>query len=525
MRLLAALSLSLLALAGLAEPAARRAPPPTPTAPRGGPELQFRTERTVVFKDGYGLMVKRGRAVADARGRVFTEQVPEGAILGAFWASAITKGVEVQAMRAEELPVEVTRRDEAPCASLPKLLSAHAGRRVTLVLEDGSRVTGKLRASLEGAGLVVIDTGKGRSRALRASAIKELEGALNPRCASEVTSTETRRRLTLELGERAAGRRVDLRLFYFAPGIRWIPTYRVDLHDARADVSLTGEVLNELEDLDGPVDLVVGVPHFRFKNAPSPLSLEKVLRNALSTAAPQLMGNEMSNAMFSSRAREVFRPAPASQAADPELRTAEQHELFVYKVPRLALPKGARAQVPLLTHRAGVKHVYTVDVRAPDHANRPDLTRNAVWHKLELTNPGGSPWTTGPALILKDGLPLGQDLLTYTPAKASTLLPVTVAVGVRAELDDEELRRERNAETLNGRAYTRVHRRASLKITSHRPDVVEVRATVRARGRSASKLGHYETGDGVNPGLVVEKTLRLKAGGRDQVRFDYTTLQ
>ena len=57
---------------------------------------------------------------------------------------------------------------------------------------------------------------------------------------------------------------------YFRPGIRWIPTYRIDLRQKdgknMAQVSLQAEILNEAEDLhDVPLDIVVGVPNFRFK--------------------------------------------------------------------------------------------------------------------------------------------------------------------------------------------------------------------------------------------------------------------
>ncbi len=75
-------------------------------------------------------------------------------------------------------------------------------------------------------------------------------------------------------------------IMYFRPGIRWIPTYRVSLNDQKdkkpATVSLQAELLNESEDLtDVPVDIVVGVPNFRFRGTPSPLVLEATLRKSV----------------------------------------------------------------------------------------------------------------------------------------------------------------------------------------------------------------------------------------------------
>ena len=59
------------------------------------------------------------------------------------------------------------------------------------------------------------------------------------------------KRLNFDFGKDSAGKEVALKLFYFTGGLRWIPTYRVsgELKD-KADLSLQGEVLNELEDVE-----------------------------------------------------------------------------------------------------------------------------------------------------------------------------------------------------------------------------------------------------------------------------------
>src|SRR6185436_4415002 len=113
--------------------------------------------------------------------------------------------------------------------------------------------------------------------------------------------TNRHKRLTFELGAPTGARKdsaerpspgspVKLTIVYFTPGVRWIPTYRVGGElKTDAAINLQAELLNELEDIDGAaLDLVVGVPSFRFKGVISPMSLERELRNALITAAPQL---------------------------------------------------------------------------------------------------------------------------------------------------------------------------------------------------------------------------------------------
>ena len=46
-------------------------------------EFNLSTERVVVFKDGYCMVIKKGMAKTDGEGRAFSEEVPEAAVLEA----------------------------------------------------------------------------------------------------------------------------------------------------------------------------------------------------------------------------------------------------------------------------------------------------------------------------------------------------------------------------------------------------------------------------------------------------------
>lgn len=509
--------------------------------------LEFANERVVVFKDGYGLFVKSASGDADAEGRLFTDEVPDAAVLGTFWATA--DGDEIVGMKAEWIEQTQRIEKETDCVSSLELLRANQGKLLSLQMVYGQTVTGTLVDVLEVPDEPVMlgeapstGAGHGHGRAaaepsrsvavpgdgqfaimqtpagmevLPIGAIRTITGDdLATRMIRPTELTERSKRLWFDVGAAAAGRRVAIRLFYFTPGIRWIPTYRADgdLKD-HGRLALQGEILNEVEDIEGAVfDLVVGVPNFRYKGTISPLSLERVMVDALRQSAPGLMGQQMSNVSFAQRAGEWrgdrAQPASAEGSAmaelAAELTATDAQDLFVYSVERLSLARGDRATVSLWQSVVPLRHLYTMDVQtvrdwrsgalaaspaAPNEAGSVSplrLAANTVWHQLELTNSSDVPWTTGPAMLLATFLPLGQELLTYTPRGGRTLLPITVAVDVRGTYDEEEIDREPKAARWGNYQWDRVRNKGTVTLTNYRDEPVDMLVTVNSGGRAES---------------------------------------
>jgi len=516
--------------------------------------LSLATERVVIFKDGYALFVKKASAVADAEGRVFTEDVPDGAVLGCFWATGNNKALS---MRAEWDEHQLERVTESSCVTTLDLLRANKGKMLKLGLtsdkatvvvgtlvdvldlpadkkesavEMRSLVSSLTAASLSrsaaiqpeppaetikelvprGGILVVVDTADQGRLVLPVHEVRTLAGAeLNTKIARrELVSTRTKR-LSFDLGKENAGKNSELQIYYFSEGVRWIPTYRVGADKGgEAAISLQGEILNEAENIFGAaIDLVVGVPNFRFKTTPSPLSLEHMLRSSLAAAAPGLMGgNQYSNASFSQRAakwqgnRRAAEAEGAAVALAPELAAGAQADMFVYSAPNLSLKKGARATLPLWQSQVALRNLYTMDLKtvrdsrsgyAVDRtveAIRPHsplkLAENEVWHQFELTNSGNVPWTTGAALILRGNVPLGQELLTYTPLGGKTLLPVTVAINMCGSVKEEETLRQQNALNWDGNHYALVRKKVTISVSNFRTEKSSTRVTLSTGGKA-----------------------------------------
>lgn len=548
-------------------------------------QLELATKRVVIFKDGHALVVKEGSGRAGPDGTLTTDQGPTQAVLGTFWIFDLDNS-PLASMNVERRSKQERRGSRGTCRSVIEVVKANLGKTARISREKGEELEGKLlrvlesppapagerpeaaagyygpwsarpfpAPAMEGDGwrpyegeLFVLRTGQG-DVLLAASEVKSLRV---PDMAVEVEREEVREvaanRLTLRFADGKPDKAHNVRLLYFRPGLRWVPAYRIGLGDgAQAEIALQAEVLNEAEDIRGaPVDFVVGMPTFRYKDTVSPLVLERALRRVLEEVAPaldnQLMGQQAFSNVYQGRSRRLA-PSPAGEAIDFDLAEKamganEVQDLFFYSTPALTLPRGQRAAVSLFKAQVPVRHVYTWEPRLPygvqaaRAGGSPLRTeRNEVWHQIALQNRTPVPWTTGPAMVLDQGRPVGQDLLTFTPPNAEVFLPVTAAVSVRGTVDEIEEGRERRAEKWQGSYFSRLTNRATFKVTNalKAPIHLVLKAGVGGRAIKATKPGQiavrgHDPSDGVeglNPHSEVTFALDLRPGEEREVQLTY----
>jgi len=532
-------------------------------------EMELKSERVFVFKDGYFLVVKSGTVTTNADGQAFTYEVPDSAVLGSFWTTS-SDGT-IHSMKAGWAEEKTEKFRTVPCKNTIQVIRANEGKECSFLTRDDTRLSGvigqALLSELEVAepvdhlathrpsGLAspvptkssfvtslvgdqfVLKTEDGdvlvKANEVRQLMIKDMVTTID----QNINENRRRKKLTIKFKE--ANRKVQVTMIYFRPGFRWIPSYRINLSQAVAEVDeeskkesgsshvnqkklaniiMQGELINEAEDLiDMPIDVVVGVPNFRFKNTPSPMVLESVMINALAGASPQLNnlqnGNiQFSNAVYSQASSDVQSGragggAAGSSVVMPEGLTGEGgNDLFVYHLPKMTLKKGERAMVPIMEAEIPYRDVYTWEAQVKHNGSYTEpggvaasplrLSENKVWRQVDLINDTKIPWTTGAAMFVDGYQPVAQELLTYTSPGSICRVPVTVSVDMRGRIVDSETDRKPRHMNVNGHNYARINGEKELELANNKLEAVPVEITLTFGGRadSANNEGEIRVG-------------------------------
>jgi hypothetical protein len=479
------------------------------TAPAQEPASILPVREVTVFKDGHAFVLREGAATADQGGRVVLDGLP-APVLGTFWPYASGSARLVSATAAKE---RVSR--DRTALDLREWLLANAGSLVRIVDRDGRTIEGELigipersAAELERddpagtprlpeRGSIVLVRSHPSIVSLPLDRIRDVTASDGKRTFTEET---LRDRLTLRLEREAGGPAVGaatVGLVYVQRGLRWIPSYKVEIDGAGgAKAKLSATLVNDLIDLDdATVHLVIGVPRFEFAGMVDPIALQETAAEAGTRVAPaqqSRFSNFLSNAIMTQTA--AIAEAPSEPA--PEVVGGEANEdLFVFTVRHVTLRRGERMVLPVTELALAYKDVYVLDVApTPPVDARLDLQGERMAelakllaapkckHVLRLSNDAAVPLTTAPALVLRQGRVLAQGLVTYTPAGTESDLDINTAIDVLVEVDERETKRQPNAMQHDGTSYSRVDLAGTIELRSRKPQAIDVEVTRRVLG-------------------------------------------
>jgi hypothetical protein len=520
----------------LAGPVVAQAAPP-----RGESGLaRLPVKEVTVFKDGHAFILREGRARTGPDGNVTLDDLPTP-IVGTFWAYASDPTAKLASVGSARRIVSVERT----ALNVPDLLRANVGRTVRLrdartnqeytatVLgfperssEEIARTSppGTPPATTVQGDVVLLRLAEG-VRAIPVGEISDVTFLGEGGPATAVSREEHRNLMTyrLDWGRRNPRAEAQVGMMYVERGIRWIPSYRVDIDgEGTARIKLQATLINELADLDGvKTHLVVGVPTFVFEDTPDPISLQEAVAQLSRHFRPDSQtAYAFSNAIMSQHAMPVRERSRSGGGRTIDLGPevaggAKNEDLYVFTLENVTLAKGARLVVPVAEFELAYRDVFVLDVpfspppevrRRLNNEQQAKLARlflaPKVVHTIRLANDSKAPITTAPALVLRDGRLVAQGMTTYTPVGASGDLELTTAVDIPVETVDLETGRTPNAAKWGGHSYDRIDLTGEIRLTNHRTDTIEleVRRSVLGNideatdGGKIEQLGWHEGG-------------------------------
>ncbi|MCG3131059.1 MAG: hypothetical protein FLDDKLPJ_01834 [Phycisphaerae bacterium] len=476
-------------------------------------------KEVTVFKDGHAFVLHEGVVRLDTEGRVRLDELP-APIMGAFWAASADDRVRLKGVVAGKQRVPVRR----PALELKDLIEGNIGRAVVVTDVDGVGFPATIEdasyahpaadapgtappspSSVKGNELVAFRLADG-VRVMPLNRVRELtfpEGH-----SPALTREEERNVLTLSFAPVDQGQRYAPRLpetaavgmGYVQRGLRWIPSYRLEVTgEGTAKVNMQATLINELADLDeAAVHLVIGVPTFRFKDTLDPMSMQQALAQLSpyfrEATDPRGTPNFLSNAIMSQTARMGEYSGAGHGAADATGDVGDVNvpgesveDLFVWTLERVTLRKGERMVLPIVAFEIPCEDRYILEIPiAPLPEMRQQfqsqyeaelarlLAAPKVMHRLRLTNSATHPLTTAPVLMIRQGRPLGQGMMTYTAPRGTTEVEITAAVGIGVSKSELEIERLLGAKVWRGDHYDRVSLEGTVTLTNYRAHAVEV---------------------------------------------------
>ncbi len=278
---------------------------------------------------------------------------------------------------------------------------------------------------------------------------------------------------------------------YLREGIVWIPEYTLELvSETEAELTLRGTLVNEAEDLvHCDVNFVVGVPHFLHTGYMAPVAVGQAIRAIGAAVAPdevrtQIMNRAavVANSVMQPQDPNMMPPTmPGSGDVRPLLGNLPQLELAagsdytVYTRKDLTVRRGEKSIVTLFRKRIAFSHIYRWSPPA------------GLRHFLVLHNETDSAWTTGPCLTVSGGSPLSEDLLRYTPRRGRAEVPVTDAVNISHQRDEEEVDRRFKAHSPAHDVFLDlVTLQGTISLKNFEPREVEVVVEVAVPGKPVS---------------------------------------
>lgn len=406
-------------------------------------------KRVAIFKNGYAFTYREAETTTN-NGWAYTTKTPVG-VLGTVWGYSTTPNIKVNQLIASDTVTE--KSESVKMGNLQQILVANEGSRIrfqTYLYEERKTYEGTYQIiGGELYPIIAVKTENGTMFIPFSSAYNiELIGKFETQKEVKILGRENR--LSIKVDGAKNGEKVNLGVAALEKGISWIPAYRIEAKGEpikEAKIELEAMLLNDLDDMkDSSVYFVVGVPSFLYQNQVSPLSLGGTFGGVTNNLSQSLGNNFASNAIMTQivSVQETV-SVSATSTEEEQVASSSATQLFLYEGRQIDLKKGERMSMKLFSVTVPCSEVFEWTIE--DGGNQTDYRQtapsqtNRIWYGLKLQNTTAMPWTTAPAVAFYDWKPIGQNLMTFTPAGSENVLRITTATEVIGKHELEELER------------------------------------------------------------------------------------
>jgi hypothetical protein len=418
-------------------------------------------ESVSIFKNQTAFFVKSGEVkTKNKQYEVIGDTIPQ-ALNGTFWLSSPTNSIDIVKSYLQDKEVE------GLVGSYADMLKANDGKRIRLLKAgDSTYIEGKVKVvqmknpdpskpDIKSNTLFAITQKDGKTIMLTNN---QVNGARSMEFvdAPAFTSTSVQKLPVMQVNFNEAKAKQPLHMMYLSNGLSWKPDYLVELlDDEKARLSLRTTVVNNAEDIKvGKLNLVAGVPNFKYATSLSDFLNLLGTRPANNYAQPRIQPNFSNAAVYSYDMPEADfgggAPAPSPTRAPAEGTSIE--DLFYYTLKDVELKKGERALLDVFNTEVKIKHVYEVILgqNSASYSTAYSYEQNKlpVVHTIKLFNKSDYVWTSAAVMVVKNDKgkisPVSQDLLKYTSINDDINVKLTEAPDVSVKFTEKEIKREAN---------------------------------------------------------------------------------
>jgi hypothetical protein len=263
----------------------------------------------------------------------------------------------------------------------------------------------------------------------------------------------------------------ELNIMYLRDKMGWLPNYSIEMiGEDRASISLRAVVLNDAEDIENTtMNFVVGSPRFLYTSILSPLtgacSIPKFFQDF--SQCQQYGGMKTHRQAYCSpegpdSGYTTVQSAPAGAADVEAVAGSDQEDLFYYTAAEsVSMKKNERAFINLLKAECPLQHIYEVNLETEYQPTTStdggaasfrfsEEYKDKVYHLIKLLNDSDADWTTGTAMITRQGggaagellfdenKPICQDMMNFTPRLGQAKIKLNVAPDITVQYAEVE---------------------------------------------------------------------------------------